>query len=278
MFLSLVAVLMVYASCPAILRADEAATNNSAGAGSEGIVQLFQNCSIPPQTLARLQSVMSKLDASGFDYPWDNLDKAIQHMPGKKLPLIGYGSLLNRDSAARTITNTPAAGYPPVIAVGAVRVFNYVIPEDRLKVYPGTHQPREIAALNLIYTRSPVEPFNGRLLMLSAADVPALREREFGYDLRPVAAIRWGDWDEQPFVGYVLVAVKRVVKGRQVLDDGILPNPQYARVCYSGAKAVSPDFLRFYLETTYLGDRKTTLATWQQSHPYLAMDPKGSGR
>ena len=62
------------------------------------------------------------------------------------------GSLLNENSAAKTIKARPAGGNPPVLALGARRVLNYVIPVAKLKAYGGTFGPRERAALNVGYT------------------------------------------------------------------------------------------------------------------------------
>jgi hypothetical protein len=234
---------------------------------------LLTRYGVPAEAVKRLQVELRKVSLPGFEYPWKGLEEGVTAMPNKRLPLVGYGSLLNRESAARTIKETPAEGYPPVVALGALRVFNYVIPESRLKLDGPTHLPRERAALNVIYTKSPAHALNGRLLMVAPEDLTALREREFGYDLRPVSCLRWLDWNGAPFIAYILVAANSEVDGRRVIDDDALPNPSYSRVCRAGAKAVSVDFLQLYLHTTYLGDRKTTLAVWERDHPELAGNP-----
>ncbi len=228
--------------------------------------------------LARLQAGLKTLDGAGFEYPWEGLEEAVVKMPGGKLLVVGYGSLLNRDSTARTIKDTPAEGYPPVLALGARRVFNYVIPEALLKSYGGNFPPRERAALNVDYTRSAADALNGRLLTVAPADIAALRVREFGYDLRPVICIRWGDWESAPFTAYVLVAAEARRDGRQVIDNNALPHPLYAAVCRAGARAVSEAFLQVYLETTFLADRKTSLAAWDKEHPEVAQEPPLQGK
>ena len=208
-----------------------------------------------------------------MEYPWNGLEEAVTKLPEEKLLLVGYGSLLNRDSAARTIKDTPGEGHPPVVALGARRVFNYVIPEPLLRSYGTNFPPRERAALNLDYTRSPTDALNGRLLKVAPADIAALRKREFGYDLRPVVCARWGDWEAPPFTAYVLVAVEGTRDGRQVIDNDALPHPLYAGLCRAGAHAVSDAFLRLYQETTFLADRKTSLAQWEKEHPEVAQEP-----
>ena len=247
-------------------------------ATAESTDTLLERAGVPSAARASLQAGLKTLDGAGFDYPWNGLEEAVAKMPEGKLLLVGYGSLLNRDSAARTIRDTPAEGHPPGLALGARRVFNYVIPQARLKSYGGNFPLRERAALNVDYTRSAADALNGRLLAVAPADIAALREREFGYDLRPVICIRWGDWEAAPFTAYVLVAAKGTRDGQQVIDDNALPHPVYAGLCRAGAHAVSEAFLRLYLETTFLADRKTSLAAWEKEHPEVAQEPPWEGK
>ena len=221
---------------------------------------------VPLSAIKILKRYAEKLDSSGWKYPWPELDQAVKSMPGGKLRLVGYGSLLNRESAARTIKDTPLSGHPPVLALGAKRVFDYIIPEARLNIY-GRSEARERGALNVHFTASSSDALNGRLLLISIDDLAALREREFGYDLCPVSCLRWLDWQSAPFTGYVLSATQTHLDGRRILDDQVLPNPAYARVCREGARAVSEAFLRLYLRTTFLADGRTTLEQWELRHP-----------
>jgi len=254
----------------------ESAAGGSRGLGTEDQCRvtesLLARCGVPLTALNRLRSALKDLTSLGFEYPWNGLEEAVAAMPTKKLLLLGYGSLLNQESAARTIKDVPADNFRPVLAVGAFRVFNYVIPTSRLQL-DGANSGRERAALNVVYTKSPAHLVNGRLVMVGLGDLDALREREFGYDLRPVLCMQWSDWDSAPFIAYILVAVHPSVDGRRVTDDSILPHPAYARTCRAGANAVSEEFLELYLNTTYLSDRKTSLAVWERIHPELIRDP-----
>lgn len=217
------------------------------------------------------------------------------------LHLIGYGSLLNPESARVTIPGTPPGGHPPVLAFGARRIFNYVISnEAALRRYGALPVGRERAALNAERTGQVEDIINGRLLDVPLADLDALRQREFGYDLEPVI---WRGWDDavvqfgfepaesaghlQPgddagianretvqsssagetcswSVGYVLCAPSvpppMAVRTRQVVDDDLLPHPGYLETCRAGARMVSEDFERVFLMSTLLGDRSTRLS------------------
>jgi hypothetical protein len=243
--------------------------NPQASAEVHSTEVLLAGSGFPPLIVRRLTGYLASIMTEGYVYPWDGLESAVGDLPGHRLFLVGYGSLLNQDSAAKTIKARRAESNQPVLALGARRVFNYVIPAAKLKAYGGTFGPREHAALNLDYTQSAANALNGRLFGVPSADIPPLREREFGYDLRPVACLPWKDKNAKPFTAFVLVAVKPVQDGRQVLDDKALPHPPYYRVCRTGARAVSEDFLRLYLQTTYLADRKTTLVEWERAHPEI---------
>jgi hypothetical protein len=117
-------------------------------------------------------------------------------MPENKLSFIAYGSLLNRESATRTFKDMPPEGYPPVLALGARRVFNYNMPKELLEYcvqhYGGNFLQREWTALNVDYTRSPANALNGCLVTAAHVDIPKLGTREFGYDLRPAVCVYWG--------------------------------------------------------------------------------------
>lgn len=186
------------------------------GASMEAANALLERAGVPRKTRAGLQAALATLDERDFEYPWNGLEEAVTKMPENKLSLVGYGSLLNRDSAAKTIKDTPPEGHPPVLALGARRIFNYVMPEELLedyrKRYGGNFLPRERAALNVDYTGSPADALNGRLLTVSTADFEDLRKREPGYDLRPVVYVRWGEWDAVPFTGYVVVGFESVAE------------------------------------------------------------------
>lgn len=214
---------------------------------------------VPEEATFSLARLLREMPKRGFDYPWNGLESYMADQPDRRIALIGYGSLLNPDSAARTISDTPLEGHPPVLAMGGRRLFNYVIPASALGRYPKTGAPRESAALNIEYSCSEHDLFNGRLIEVTLGDLEGLRKREYGYDLRPVAYVPWNNMKSAPKRAYVLVAEKACVGGRKVIDNTLLPQPGYAEICRKGAALVSPEFLTVYLKTTWLGDGARTL-------------------
>lgn len=233
---------------------------------------LLASCGVPATVWERLRDGLAGRETAGFVYPWAGLEDLVVHWPNDGLPLIGYGSLMNPASAARTIKDVPSVDHPPVLAAGARRIFHYAMSAGYMTVYGRPHEPREVAALNMMHTGSADDVFNGRLLYVSGSDIPALREREGGYDLKPVVCLPWGDWTGAVVRGFILTVSTAGADGRSLIDNTALPFPPYARVVRAGAGAVSEDFLRLYLRTTFLGDGKTDIATWEKERPLNASD------
>ncbi|HEX4613198.1 MAG TPA: hypothetical protein VH092_33740 [Urbifossiella sp.] len=168
---------------------------------------------------------------------------------------------MNAASAARTVR--PGTPRRPVVAVGALRVFNYVMPAPALDRLGVPADPAARAALNAYPSSSPADVLNGVCIAVPAEDIPALRGREQGYDLRPVACLDWSSPLSPPFVGFVLSAPDAPASGHRHTDDTLTPHPEYARLCRAGATAFGPTFEAFYLTTTWLADRRTTAAGWE---------------
>ncbi len=220
---------------------------------------------LPKETLRKLAEAEKRNTAPSFTFPWTDLAPHLATQPDARLLLVGYGSLMNLESASETIRGLNAKNSYPVVAAGAKRVFNYRIPPGVLKELGGNPKPNEIAALNVVATGRGKDVLNGRILPIALADLPAMREREYGYHLRPVTCLRWDDLEGEPFTAYVLCAEDAVVQGRQILDPAIKPNPEYVKICAAGARSVSPRFEELFLETSFLADGTTSLRQWLAS-------------
>lgn len=204
-----------------------------------------------------ITSYLKAVSEDGLTYPWEGLEQRLHERGDDQLYLLGYGSLLNPASAARTIANTPREGHKPVVAFGSYRVFNYVMPEGALRRYGQT--PHDVsderAALNAVWTGKLLDFMNGRLIPFDRGDLDGLREREAGYDLRPVVTLSWLDLKKPLTIGYVLCATERPWQGTVYVDDDLRPHRQYLQLCREGAAMVSDDFERCFIETTLCGDK-----------------------
>lgn len=194
-----------------------------------------------------------------YDYPWDGLEADLPELHGGSLKLLGYGSLINRESAARTLTSEVLT---PTVAIGARRIFNYEL--NRPSLAPLT-DPRARAVLNVVITRQREDLVNGMLIEVPREDIKPLRDREIRYDLKPVACIDWNCRGERPFVGYILECRDEQPDGKQVTRTDIEPNHRYYRRCRDGVTAVDEEFLQLWLDTTYLADGKTPVRDWEAS-------------
>ena len=78
--------------------------------------------------------IRKKIDQSRnlpiYPYPWQNLEADLADSPPCSLQLFGYGSLINVESAAQTLSNK-AKNF--AIAIGARRLLNYKMPNNSKK-------------------------------------------------------------------------------------------------------------------------------------------------
>ena len=194
-----------------------------------------------------------------FNYPWDGLESFLED--GMiNLPLIGYGSLINEASAARTINTDDSAGRVPVKAYGAIRVFNYRMTPTLLNERYGTPaHSNYIAALNCERTGEARDQFNGILTHISPDHLEAFREREKEYALKPVVYQIWDEPSSSPQVAYILELLPGSGDEDDRYDPSILPHIDYTLLCQEGAQAISNSFLKGFNETTFLADKQTTL-------------------
>lgn len=55
----------------------------------------------------------------------------------------------------------------------------------------------------------------------------------------------------------------KVYKGRQLVNNDLLPNVPYYKICREGAAAISEAFLELWLDTSFLGDGRT-VRQWEK--------------
>jgi hypothetical protein len=118
--------------------------------------------------------------------------------------------------------------------------------------------PRATAALNLQLTGDPGHSINGVLLPVSVDDLPAMRQRERGYDLQPVACTDWDDAGAEGFVAFVLVWAEAPTSA------SVEPHHRYYEVCRQGAAGMGQAFLAAWLRNTYLADGVTPVERWEE--------------
>lgn len=203
---------------------------------------------------------------SPFDYPWIGLEEYLQEQDINEIYLIGYGSLMNPTSAARTVKE-PAE---PVLVFGVDRLFNYNrVLSSLTKGQPDNPSMR--ANLNVRMSKDLHHAINAVVIKIPIDEIENLRDREVGYDLIPVIALPWKDFKGSPFnahffLAYILtVPEETVLDGQELTNPEILPYLPYYNMTREGAASYGDDFLQVYLNTTYLGDGKTTIYEWEKT-------------
>ncbi len=197
-------------------------------------------------------------------YPWANLEKWLESHGEKSLKLCGYGSLMNSESAARTISSNHIARQHG-IAFGGIRIYEYQIPDKIMKDrYKTKYKENETAALNV--RRDQTGVFNCVLITINSSDFNQLREREKDYELTPVVFCPWQFFNpkksqdknskkNKPFLAFTLSCPQN----SSFVNHDISPHLDYHELCCRGALEHSLEFLNCFLETTYLSDATTTI-------------------
>tara|TARA_R110000744_G_scaffold46319_3_gene102495 strand:- start:388 stop:1074 length:687 start_codon:yes stop_codon:yes gene_type:complete len=218
---------------------------------------LIHNISLSNELRKDIKYQMSTLsNYPSFKYPWIGLEDQIMRQKNNNFTLVGYGSLLNKFSSIKTLSNDFST-LKPVISFGLKRIYNYKAPIEIVKKYNSMYNPLYIGCLNTIFTNNINDAINGLTFELKAKEVDLLRDREKGYDLIPVVSINWNQPDNLSHIFYVLSAPKEPRLNKIWVDSNILPIKQYEDICIEGAKCISTEFLNFFHKTTYLANEKT---------------------
>lgn len=181
--------------------------------------------------------------------------------------IFAYGSLINKESAARTLSAEAIDSAQPVLVFGMQRVFNY----KSTKQIP-SYRPNDVAMLNLFATGNLADIVNGVVMKVSVNDLSHLIVRETGYDLVPVIGTYWNAAiDPQQnfpsfFIAYTFVT--RENRGRSTFFESkkINPLPSYVSMVKEGAKEYGEEFYHYWISTTYLADKITPFYYWELDH------------
>ena len=184
-----------------------------------------------------------------FDYPWPDLEAHLATYHCGRLPLFAYGSLLNAESAVRTMPGWRRDECRPANAFGVVRVFNYPLTLDAVARYGPGPTPWHVAALGVRVTGLPTDRVNGLVSSLAAEDLGGFREREMGYRLTEVPVASWDDASNGEFPAKAFVLEHRAPD-----DPKLLPHPGYLAVCREGAASFGAGFRDDFDRTTLLAD------------------------
>lgn len=202
-----------------------------------------------------------------FQYPNDGHQKIMDHFPSGKVLLFGYGSLMNKVSAARSMKAEAVESMEPAIAFGVKRLFNYKVTDPSRW---GEEQNRkERAMLNIAQTLNIGHMANGVILEVDAEDLTKLVSRETGYDLVPILVASWDDvMNQNPEieirVAYTFVAVNELRNNTAYTSTEFYPVLGYLHAVQEASQTYGQGFAAFWNATTYLADGTTPIEGWDE--------------
>jgi hypothetical protein len=206
--------------------------------------------------------VASSFDRLSYEYPWTGLENDLRTQNRSTIRLFGYGSLVNQESALRTFAGG-GERLTAAIAFGVIRLFNFEMPDVVRARYGGISDDDPYRGLlNAQVTGFMTDVANGVVIDMSIDEIQGLRDREVGYDLRPIVCVEWnaaGRREPQP--AYILSCPNRLWKGRPLTNAGLSPYPRYLEQCVAGAASVSESFLGFWRDTTFAADGERLIAS-----------------
>lgn len=202
---------------------------------------------------------MSKVENNMMvPYPWTSI-----LAKRKNFNLFGYGSLINQYSSKKDISNSDIL--VPVMGYGIKRVLNYD-PDENVRsraMYQDLDRgDKYFGVFNLEYTGNLMDKANGVIRNVEEKDYENFVKREVGYALVQIRCKPFDDLDARAVEAFALVAPIEF-NGRKLVNNNLLPNVPYYKVCRDGAAHVSQEFLEVWLDTSYLGDGRNVRA-WEK--------------
>lgn len=203
---------------------------------------------------------------SFFQYPNEGHQEIFKHFSSDKALLFGYGSLMNKDSAARSIKKEAVKSMQPAIAFGVKRIFNYKVSDASSW---GAKDKKERAMLNLSQTLNISSMANGVVFEVDAEDLTKLVNREVGYDLVPILVASWDDMMSRNshieiHIAYTFVAANELRDNTSYISTDYYPVMGYLHAVQDAAKNYGPEFAEFWNKTTYLANGTTQIDNWDE--------------
>jgi cation transport regulator ChaC len=230
------------------------------------------HCFIEAQKKMLLEKVGAKMPLlvsfPFYQYPNSGYEHAANHFQKEKILVFGYGSLMNKASASRSMKAEAVESMETAIAFGVKRIFNYKAAKT---IHWGENQhQKEKAMLNLIQTVDITSMANGVTIEVDLEDFSRLVQRETGYDLVPILVVREKDVKENNIdpevrVAYTFIAVNELRNHINYTSTKYYPVRGYLHAIQEAAALHGEEFARMWNETTYLADGTTNIAEWDEN-------------
>jgi cation transport regulator ChaC len=219
-----------------------------------------------------LQRVSEKMPClvtfPALDYPNDGFEYLSDRFFSHKVRIFGYGSLMNKLSASRSVKDDALETMRPAIAYGVKRLFNYKAVNTQR--WGENQDPKEKAMLNVVPTLNIASVANGVVIEVDFEDFHRLVQRETGYDLVPVLVTYWDDVRAQNpevkvLLAYTFAASHELRNHIDYTSTKYYPVRGYLHAVQDATLAYGEEFARMWNLTTYLADGTTSVDEWDES-------------
>lgn len=176
--------------------------------------------------------------------------------------LVGYGTLLSRESTAKTVGDSASTRpFEPVLVLGFRRLFN-LRPDHYRPSFHLSDEPVEVTAMNVISWEG--SWFNGLAFPVSPDDLAALDARERYYERVRVPVLAFPG--REPLGDAWVYSAPPGAPA--VISAGSSLRPQWEDLVLAraGAYAKGEDFGKMFDETTFMPDGQTLVVDAYRPH------------
>jgi len=176
--------------------------------------------------------------------------------------LVGYGTLLSRESTAKTVgPSTSAKPFEPVVVTGFRRLFN-LRPDHYHPSFHLIDEPLEVTAMNVM----PWEGswFNGLAFPVSPDELAALDTRERYYERVRVPILAFPG--REPMGDAWVYSASPGAPAVLSPESGLRPQWEDLVMARAGAYAKGEEFGNMFDETTFLPDGNTLVVDVYRAH------------
>ncbi len=198
-----------------------------------------------------------------YAYPNHDLSQLLEAEGKNQLTLFSYGSLMDVNSASKTLSPKALETRRPALAFGLKRLFDRDVPITKGSHWGIPCNPQATGMLNVHNTDDVDDVVNGVLIEVPLTDIPAFLEREQGYDLIPVVTLDWQQL-EQGNVKITIAYTLSAPIGSIYVGSTILPRPGYYELSRDAAKQYGSDFESLWYSSTFMGDAVSPITLWEE--------------
>ncbi len=191
-----------------------------------------------------------------YSYPYDNLHLQLKEKGIETIDIFSYGSLMDRQSASKTMSEKTLQTMRPAVAFGVKRLFNRDVPIKPNSKWGQPNNPQARGMLNVVPSDAK-DVVNGVVFTVSVDEIPDLLYREEGYNLIPVVVQNWKESGHN-YYAYTFSAQAPYT------NDTIDPRPMYYELSRDASGRYDPAFYSLWFQTTFQSDGKTPIGEWEE--------------